>query len=376
MGKKKKRNRQYNKTNNSKNFKNSNGNYDNSVNNNSYNTTNNYVENNYYVSYFSENEKETKKKLENADRYGLREEIDAGRGMELIYCTALVRPKYPRNINNEDKYLVINPHSKDGKFMSDHIYVNADAIDEARKRFISTHGLLYIGLIGRPYNYNEEKRLDGISINIKDKPGMAIVASQTIYITELKQYIIQHDNDGIIEWLKEIPGEKYLVLIEYLKRKINDIVNGITNNFIYDYVLWSFLLKCSHKELYLNTLNLGKLDYDILIDLILLLSSIIYELQCRDNVSVEIEDLFENIGYNITAMQEIYNFSGYSSNPRFKNFEAMIGKSNSWYLIEYRKENLDLKWNKLIQKVEVKAKGLAVLRELKGRILDYMYMKR
>ena len=108
----------------------------------------------------------------------------------------------------------------------------------------------------------------------------------------------------------------------------------------------------------------------------MLLSSIIYELQCRDSVSVEIEDLFENIGYNITAMQEIYNFSGYSGNPRFKNFEAMIGKSNSWYLIEYRKENLDLKWNKLIQKDVVKAKGLAVLRELKGRILDYMYMKR
>ena len=312
-----------------------------------------------------------KEKIENANRYGLRKVIEEGKGNVNIRGGALVRPDMYKVIQNEEMYLIINPHTTDGRYLSDHIHINAESVDKAIKQFQTYKKLLYIGFIGRPYNYNEN-RLDGLSVDTTENNGLIVIPGQTIYVTTSRLYDIIGDYYPILNWLKyDIYNDEYVSIIEFLNDKINYMVGSdIIKNFIYDYIVYSYFLECSHKSLYLDSLNLNKQNPNVLIDLIIILASAIYKLQSMNQIGID--ELFKYIGYDITSMQGIKGFESYKENNNFKEFEQMIGKEKSWQMIIYRRQNLDLNRFEIPNKENVIKIGLSVINDMKDDILQML----
>ena len=325
------------------------------------NTTNVIHQHHYHL---TEEQKEEKRKKEEAPRYGLRKYYEEGTGCEVIAGSALVRLDEVKNIKIKGKlvphYRFLNVHDIQGNFLSDHIHVVQEDVVKAFSFDLNMlNPLILVIFFGRVYNYNDN-RLDGLSINIKDSDGGKVYIQHQVFDVEKQKNSMNYDlekedlND-IKEFIHNLNEEEMLKVIEILKDELNKITfRHIGINSIFNYIFYSYFLEISHKSLYLNTIKLEECDYNVLLDLIILLASTLCYILKSD--SVKIHELFKYIGYNLMSIQGVYNFEDYNSdmNYDFRTFfEPMIRKEKSWEVIKYRIRNLGLNWRECFREDEV-----------------------
>ena len=332
----------------------------------------------------SEKDKKRKKRIENVNRYGLKYIMDSGRGGTLIRAAALIRTFEYHNTKKGKMYVAINPHTLDGEFLSDHIHIDPEPIDRLLNKYnMKCSSLMYVIFTGRPYNYNNN-RMDAYSIDITERNGGRVIIQPDQTILTDGYYIgdeYEVPVGEIAAWLSSeyIGTNEYIQIINFLNNIINRIVkDSITKDFIFNYIKYSYLLECSHKNMYLksNNFDLANLDYDMLEDLVVLLGSVLYKLQrCED---IDVEMLFTHIGYNITAIQNIHNLKSYKTkkgedlNFAFHQFEAKLGKTDTWELINHRKQNLKLTSYSLKDKQMVYIEGLTAMGWYKNNIINLL----
>ena len=299
--------------------------------------------NNFHL---SNKEKEKKSKKEQANRYGLRKIIEVGKGGVLLPGAALINLKRSQKVKGKEPHkTLINVHTLNGEYLTDHTHIPVSNLNHIKKECKDNElsSLLYVNFMGRPYNYNEE-RYDGLSIKVgKEEGGFITIPPQTFTHNEVYKYFMLNTDKG--EHIDEINGltkflhglniEEYIGYIDYFKSYINYLTRtGMVEDFVFNYILYSYFLEVSHKSLYTNEINWRKLDYNYMIDIIVLLASTVYEIQKSDNV--HIPTLMQTVGYKLCAIQKVYDFRNYSNNSKFKKFEQFINKRDSWETVKHR----------------------------------------
>lgn len=336
--------------------------------------------NNFHL---SNKEKEKKNKKEHANRYGLRKIIEEGKGGVLLPGAALINLKYNQKVKGKEPHkTLINVHTLNGEYLTDHTHIPVSSLNRIRRDCEDNEisSLLYVNFMGRPYNYNEE-RYDGLSIKVgKEDGGFITIPPQTFTHNDVYDYILLNKEkpehiDKINELTKFLHGldiEEYIGYIEYFKSYINYITrSGIVKDFIFDYNLYSYFLEVSHKSLYTNEINWKEIDYNCMIDIIVLLAATVYEIQKNENV--HIPTLMQNIGYKLCAIQDIYDFRDYSNNPKFKKFEQFINKPDSWENVKRRITNLKLKYQKMRLCDDIYLEGYSVINDKLDDISFHIY---
>ena len=353
------------------------------------NKENNINKPTYNIKYvLNEKEKKQKERKEETPRYGLRKIMeDENLAGKLIVGTALVRLDTEITIKGEKYLRFLNVHDQKGQYLSDHIHVKkSDIIGRINTTDINRNELdplVYIIFSGQPYNYNEN-RLDGLSIDTSIKAGGVILLSpQTIVTTK---YMLKNDYkfnyteqevNSLNDVLLSYSYEELLYLIEFTRYKINNITRTyLVKDFIYNYVIYNYFMEISHKNLYHDTIDLYNVDINALINISALLLNILHYLQKSCDTSIK--NLFQHIGYIITSMQDIHNFEAPNAkgNGEYRlRFEPMINKTNTWQVVEYRKQNLKLDWRQIPDKNSVYMDAFKSLDYHLDDITDYLYNK-
>lgn len=336
--------------------------------------------NNFHL---SNKEKEKKNKKEHANRYGLRKIIEDGKGGVLLPGAALINLKHNQKVKGKEPHkTLINVHTLNGEYLTDHTHIPVSSLNHIKKDCEDNEitSLLYVNFMGRPYNYNDE-RYDGLSIKVGKKDGGFItIPPQTFTHNEAYEYFMldtekdEHIDviNGMTKFLHGLNIEEYIGYIDYFKSYINYLTRtGMVEDFIFDYILYSYFLEVSHKSLYTNEINWRELDYNYMIDIIVLLASTVYEIQKSDNV--HIPTLMQSIGYKLCAIQEVYDTSDYNNNPKFKKFEQFINKLDSWETVKYRIKNLELKYQEMRLYDDIYLEGYSVINERLEDICFHIY---
>lgn len=336
--------------------------------------------NNFHL---SNKEKEKKNKKEQANRYGLRKIIEVGKGGVLLPGAALINLKRSQKVKGKGPHKTfINAHTMNGEYLTDHMHVPASSLNSIKKECMDNEitSLLYVNFMGRPYNYNED-RYDGLSVKVgKEDGGFITIPPQTFTHNEAYEYfMLNTEKDGHIDvingmtkFLHELDIEEYIGYIEYFKSYINYLTrSGMVEDFIFDYILYSYFLEVSHKSLYTDKLNWKEIDYNCMIDIIVLLAATVYEIQKSENI--HIPTLMQTIGYKLCAIQTIYDFRDYSNNPKFKKFEQFINKLDSWETVKHRIKNLELKYQEMRLYDDIYLEGYSVINDKLEEISFHIY---
>lgn len=343
----------------------------------------------YKIKYvLNEKEKKQKERKEEAPRYGLRKFIeDENTAGKIIVGAALVRLDIEITINGEKYLRFLNIHDQKGYYLSDHIHVKKSDIigrintTDVNKKELDS--LVYIIFSGQPYNYNDN-RLDGLSIDTSIEAGGAILLPPQIIVTTRHMYknnynfnYMEQEINSLNDVLLSYSYEELLYLIEFTRYKINNITRiYLVKDFIYNYIIYNYFMEISHKNLYHNTIDLNNVDINVLINISALLLNILHYLQ--KSCDITIKNLFQHIGYIITSMQNIHNFEAPNAkgNGEYKlKFEPMINKTNTWQVVEYRKQNLKLDWRQIPDKNSVYMDTFKSLDYHLDDIADYLYNK-
>lgn len=331
-------------------------------------------------------EKNKKEKKEEANRYGLRKLLEEGLGGYIIGGDALVRLDKTQKVKGKEKHLTfINVHMSNGRYLTDHMHIPKSNILKIKmdKDITPKDKLVYVRFIGRPHNYNLN-RYDGLSVKVgKEDGGLVQIPSQFIEIKENQIFKYSSINENTIHdisgYLKyQLQYNDCIDYIQFFKMKINHLTFPyVSKNFIYDYIVYSYFLELSHKSMYLDNINFNNVDYNCLIDILILLASTMIKLQ--ESHKISIPELFQYIGYRITSIQKIKGFNSYESeeNQKFRwEFEPMVNKKETWEAIEHRKNNLNLSWTQIPEYNDVFYEGYKVIWELLDDIAFYSNNKR
>lgn len=355
------------------------------INNGSSGVNNGTIDNRKTINNFhlTNKEKEKKTKKDQANRYGLRKIIEEGRGGILLPGAALINLKCNQKVKGKEPHkTLINVHTLNGEYLTDHTHIPVSSLNNIKKDCEDNEisNLLYVNFMGQPYNYNEE-RYDGLSIKVgKEEGGFITIPPQTFTHNEAYEYFMLNTEkddhidviNGMTKFLHDLNIEEYIGYIDYFKSYINYLTRtSMVENFVFDYILYSYFLEVSHKSLYTNEINWRELDYNYMLDIIILLASTVYELQKNENV--HIPTLMQTVGYKLCAIQEVYDTENYHNNPKFKKFEQFINKPNSWETVKHRIKNLELKYQEMRLYDDIYLEGYSVINDKLEEISFHIY---
>ena len=294
---------------------------------------------NMSITYISE--KEEKKRLEKESkekRYGL-----AKHEQEMIRCRGLLLHNNKVKVLNSGKrvYTVINiVDSITGNFLSDHIQINADVVDEYIDE--SSREIYLIEFGGRVYNY-DETRPDAYSVDVAHEKGFLEIQNTFHMVNEIEVYC--GDVKVMKDYLSNLNVNELAIIIEYLRKLLNNMTKSdLGENFIYNYILNQLMFNMNNKDLCSMRLPLEHLRTNHLIDFIVLLSSTINYLT---TIPESISYLFTNIALCISGIQCITRFdkSGAGFDRYVLTFETSkmkLNPNNAWAVVRQRVKNFNL----------------------------------
>lgn len=298
---------------------------DSSFNNESYNTTNSYnktIINNIYP--IRKSEKDKKKEQDKIQRPYLHDKVG-----KIIKGYAYVSKEYKPGV-----YTIMNLTDINGKYIADHIQLdikeNLYNYDDYRSKFIK-----FIG-VANEYNYKNGDVNYGIDIS---EP--VIFLSDNI-ITENKLFSDEVDIDNIRQYLYNVEFNDLQKIMKTLYKRLSDLTIEFGVDFIYNYLINSYTLYNATYDLYKGELQNNKLNDLAILDLIMLLGFVIYEIECSVG-NISLKNIFEYISFGCNVLQGIDTYNKHSKG--FENFclnninDNRKALKKAWSIARYRKIN-------------------------------------
>ena len=247
---------------------------------------------------------------------------------------------------------MVNIVGSHGNYMADHIQLNfkEDLYDYKGQNPLLDKYIRFTGLVDKyPKNGGYE-----YCVNITDK--VDIRSSKIYYDKEPVTFNPEEiDIDSISMFLNKSNITKLYDLVDYLRCEIDVIVEDILPiDYIPFYIYNQYFLNTTTYNLYEGNFRDQGFREECVLDIILLLSYTLFELQ--SNYSYDLFNLFENICYACNIIQGIeklmiYNANNkldaiYEINPKFIDFcRTRLGYEGNRKLIKLWREVKLRKWD-------------------------------
>ena len=256
-----------------------------------------------------------------------------------ITCFGLVVKKYGPY---SKRYTVINIIDKSGRFVADHIQLDfkEDIYDYT---YDKGDYIKFTGVV-KPYERQNIKSSDYM-IDIIDK--VSIYPSKIYYNGEVIDVNKMNiDLDRISNFLSKSNMTKLYDLLELLRFKLNILTDDLfVNNFIYYYIINQYMLNTAVYNVYDGQIRDQGFNGNIIIDLIKIISSIIFEIRTKDIHCLR--DIMLSVCYHCNVIQGVRTYKSIESNPKFIEFceYKLFNKINkkkinkAWNIVLFRNLN-------------------------------------
>ena len=260
---------------------------------------------------------------------------------EQVCCFGYVVGRY----RNSDRFTVINIVDSQGRYVTDHIQLDFKENEFKYEHYESNPTFIQMKGVVKSYN-----RIDGsldYEINLSEKP---IILSENYYNrTGIINYEDCYNINKINDFLSMNNIEELYKVINKLRLTINTLsLDDFNENFIYDYVINQYMLNTVTYDLYNNSFNNVGVSDDSLIDLIIILSSIVYILNSVEIISLSY--IFKFISYICNVLQGVEYDK--KSNKQFVDFckqnlkiEGKNKINKAWNVVYLRKMNFGVDSN-------------------------------
>lgn len=253
--------------------------------------------------------KEDVNKYDSIDRLGIYNRVG-----EIITCDVILLDQIRKTAKGEIMNVVANV-IENGKLIADHLHVNFGNYLPTSNR-IQITGEVY------PYGADNDKR----GIKIIEEPYSLTDTFKTF--DEPYSYIVikQHDYEVINSYLSQMDKQTLCDMIKSFRKLINDLSESrLGKDTIYNYALTQITLNSNNNIIYSDQLH--KLSKNILIFIVIILSSIIYDLTTLMNKSdhvlvineeykfaeMNIIEIFKNISIKCNCLQGLNGTYGSKS---------------------------------------------------------------
>lgn len=254
---------------------------------------------------------------------------------ERINCYGYIVGRY----KNTNLITIINLVDDKGRYITDHVQLNLKSYSyNNESSFIKFKGVV------KEYTRKSNNTLD-YEIDLLEEPiflsnkyyNMNMIANQNHYDSK------EINVNKIFDYISTIEIEKVYELIDNIKRRINDLTSyDFCNNFIYSFVINQYMLNTATYELYNENIGNIKISEDGVLDILIILSSILYILSIVDYVSIDFILTFISCICDILQGTEFKN----TDNEKFKlfcqnkiNIKTKKSMNKLWKVIYLRKSN-------------------------------------
>ena len=231
---------------------------------------------------------------------------------EIVHCFGYIVGRY----RNTNRYTVINIVDVDGNYVADHIQLDLQNYENELIKPLGENSIYFIRFKGMVRQYIRQDKTIDYEIRLIDKP---IVFSIIYYNMQGSiDYDIEKVNKNkIINYLSTTPIDDLYNLLEKLKDEVNDLTrHEFGLNYVYSYVVNQYMLNSATYDLYNQLLHKKDLNEDLILDLIILLSSIVYIFKYNEQVTLVY--MMKYISYMCDILQGILNQN--KTTEEFKRF--------------------------------------------------------
>lgn len=295
---------------------------------------NNYFNtNNYYNDLFE--------MYDSVDRLGIYNRVD-----EIITCEVIVLNQV-RNVKGVEYNVVANV-IEDGKLIADHLHVNFGDYYPTSNR---------LQITGEVYSYGQDNNKRGI--NIVEEP-FALQDTFRIFNVPYNYIdISQKDFEQTNMYLNQMDNVTICRLIDKFRIVLNNLSRSrLGEDTIFNYVLTQMTLNANNQLIYSN--NLDKFSKPVLVFIVTILASIIYDLTTLMNnkeyvykvdddyifAEINIIELFKNISVKCICLQGLNGYRNIKKpSDSFKWYCKQLGiESNKAYAhtVKHRYTNFDI----------------------------------
>ena len=272
-------------------------------------------------------EKEIEKEMKETMRPCLRDNVN-----KLITCFGYVISSFQKL--GDGWYTVVNVMDRNGNYLSDHIQLN---FKQNIFHYDFTEGD-YIRFTGYVTDYVRSDGSKDYSVNIIDK--VELIPSKYHYNDELINYDNEIDFGKLRDYLSNSNITKINMLLEQMRKELNDLTKYYyIDDFIYYYILNQFMLNTATYKLYEGELRDQKIKDEIIINIMCILGSVIFEM--KSNREIELYDLLHFICEHCNIIQGVRCYTDVNKNPDFgtfcTNFMNCNGKKKTSKLFHFVK---------------------------------------
>lgn len=231
---------------------------------------------------------------------------------EIVHCFGYIVGRY----RNTNRYTVINIVDVDGNYVADHIQLDLQNYENELIKPLGEDSIYFIRFKGVVRQYIRQDKTVDYEIRLIDKP--IVFSIMYFNMQGCVDYDIEKVNKNkIINYLSTAPIDELYNLLEKLKDEINDLSRhefGV--NYVYSYAVNQYMLNSATYDLYNKLLHKKDLNEDSILDLIILLSSIVYTFKYNEQVSLVY--IMKYISYMCDILQGVNNQN--QSIEKFKQF--------------------------------------------------------
>lgn len=261
----------------------------------SYNTTNSHnttINNNYYSSKDIQSEP-VDPILNSANRTKLRQMV----GKEIQVWGYAIAPYHHNTNSNLIRYTIINIHDS-SNYISDHVQLDipidiCDNLEDIERNLLMIKGIVY------EYENNDILKQSIVANDIKISYANEIkINSDFIYdIYDINQTDMENMLNKIASYS---PDEKFKLLMNSIY-KLNNIITGMPNNFISDYIINQYTINYDPESINRADFNLLRNNQRALIDITFLILSVIKKIMMGSFNNLYM--IFTYINWIVNSMQ-------------------------------------------------------------------------
>ena len=305
-------------------------------------TNSNIVNNQYNIKIIKQDRKPKRKSKEEMEKY--KKEVQRPylkhKLGEVVHCYGYIIGRY----KNTNRYTVINIVDVKGNYVADHIQLDLQ-LEEYEKYITKPFGetnIYFIRFKGIVKQYIRQN--DSIDYEIKlIEPPNAISILYSNMLGSIDYDIEKVNENKIINYLSTTPLNNLYELLEKIKDELNELTRyEFGMNYVYSYAVNQYMLNSATYDLYNELLYKKDLNEDSILDLIVLLSSIIYTFKYNEQITLVY--IMKYISYMCDILQGMDNEN--KTTDEFKLFckEKLKASSKSkqkelFYVINLRKMN-------------------------------------